>query len=126
MYQVINKSGNPAGAEVTNPDAIFVTKQGAEDFKEYLIEECGIDDELSVIPYFNDISNDWDFVEKYYPNYSSCNDIAENDDLSYILASDWDDPDSEHYKTAKKQIIISNEAIYKKAIEGFINTLKGN
>lgn len=27
----------------------------------------------------------WDFVEQYYPNYSSCDKIAENDDLAKII-----------------------------------------
>ena len=31
------------------------------------------------------MKNTWEFVEKYYPNYSSCNIIAECNDLQKIL-----------------------------------------
>jgi hypothetical protein len=30
----------------------------------------------------------WDFVEKYYPKYYQCDDIAENDDLTKIIAGE--------------------------------------
>lgn len=33
----------------------------------------------------NNKSTVWDFVEKYYPNYSSSDDIAFNNDLEKIL-----------------------------------------
>lgn len=30
----------------------------------------------------------WDFIEKYYPNYSSCDSIAECNDLQKILGNE--------------------------------------
>jgi len=38
IYQVLNKSGYPAGTETTNPCALFTTLEEAKDFIEYLIE----------------------------------------------------------------------------------------
>lgn len=36
----------------------------------------------------SELNDVWDFVEKYYPNYSSCQLIAESNDLSRIIEDD--------------------------------------
>lgn len=38
----------------------------------------------------------WDFVEEYYPNYHSCNMIAESDDLIKIMDGEYEEGDSAH------------------------------
>jgi hypothetical protein len=40
----------------------------------------------------------WEFVEKYYPNYYSSNEIAENEDLGKILNGELDGNAEELYK----------------------------
>lgn len=91
----------------------------------------------------------WDFVENFYPNYYSCDDIAENDDLHKIVDGelngqaeimyndemeeqriyfggtlDEEQLENEVLKifTAKKES--SNAYIFEKAIEGYLETLK--
>ena len=93
----------------------------------------------------------WEFVEKYYPNYSRCNEIAENDDLQvivdaeieegscaedyfYSIADDLGMERDEHGKIrltnlsirqeAKYRLNESNAIIFERAIEGYLETLK--
>jgi len=92
------------------------------------------------------ISDVWEFVEAYYPNYSSSDEIAENNDLSVII-DDEIEPDScaeklynsihiealRNYNGGSLEIINqnikdiaqnrlneSNAYIFEKAIEGYI------
>ena len=81
----------------------------------------------------------WEFVERYYPKYSSCNEILYNNDLSVLLEGP-PEPDSgavtlekELWAAHKMQmhdnrkalietlLLESNAGIYEKAIEGYIN-----
>lgn len=87
----------------------------------------------------------WSFVEQHYPNYHSCADIAENDDLSAYLS---DGKESETYNNIRNymldinsgwcgtdedlnsiinqevaaQLAISNSRIYEKAIQNFLQS----
>lgn len=58
----------------------------------------------------------WDFDERYYPNYSSCDLIAENNDLQVIL--DAEDLEGSHAYDLKKALIkecaFNYEVIFKK------------
>lgn len=98
--------------------------------------------------------NVWSFVERYYPNYSSCDDIAYNNDLDIIVQDGRmiaGNNASRVYKELEKslnkhrnvnpnlplathdqivamatlELTASNERIYQKAIEGFIEFMKG-
>lgn len=91
----------------------------------------------------------WEFVEKYYPNYYSSDEIAENDDLHKIAdgelngyAEVWYNDaieekqeffgglrDEEQVAEAVKEDFYSllqesNAYIYEKAIEGYLETFK--
>lgn len=95
----------------------------------------------------------WDFVEEYYPNYCRCNDIAENDDYCKIIDGEIFEGDDSHAakmwteKIADLKIFwggglsqeeieeeamrhfkcLKNESdayIYKKSIEGYIDSLR--
>jgi hypothetical protein len=95
------------------------------------------------------IKNVWGFVEKYYPNYSGCDLIAQNDDYQKIVDMelsgeaeqmyneeyegqdhyygghlDAEQIQSEVIKHFEALLHQSNAYIYSKAIENFINTLK--
>lgn len=39
------------------------------------------------------IKDVWDFVEKYYPGYSTCGNISEEDDLQKIIDNDCEEGD---------------------------------
>ncbi len=92
-------------------------------------------------------SNTWEFVEKYYPKYQSCDEIAENDDLTKIIDGEINGQAEVIYNEIKEslneifgtepeefQIIEiaqqklneSNAYIYEKAIEGYIESLKAD
>lgn len=45
----------------------------------------------------------WDFVEKYYPNYTSSKKIAENDDLQKIIDGEINGEAENIYKKLKEQ-----------------------
>ena len=91
----------------------------------------------------------WDFVQRYYPDYDHCEDIAENDDLVKIVDDEWEEGDCaskiyediaedfkglfpyhtpeerEEYRDmirveAQRRLNKSYVNIYKRAIEGFI------
>tara|TARA_R110002020_G_scaffold144907_1_gene318099 strand:- start:623 stop:1279 length:657 start_codon:yes stop_codon:yes gene_type:complete len=50
LFQVLNKANNPAGADETNPDAIFLFKDSAETFINYLVVEADFNkDELKIV-----------------------------------------------------------------------------
>lgn len=107
-------------------------------------EKCvSIKEEREVYGETNDLTTVWSFVERYYPNYSSCDIIAYNNDLSKILDGDIDSllfkeieaeiesdieivcpPVDMVLDEIKERLVKSNEAIYQKAIEGFINQNK--
>jgi len=38
----------------------------------------------------------WAFIEEYYPNYDSCDEIALSDDLNKIVCNEWEDGDASH------------------------------
>jgi hypothetical protein len=86
----------------------------------------------------------WDFVEKYYPNYTGCSDIAYVDDLNKILNNELSGAAKELFETMKKEKApwMSDEDIVEiihqdiqseldtiehrilaKSIQGYINTL---
>jgi hypothetical protein len=91
----------------------------------------------------------WNFVEKYYPNYYSCDAIAENDDYTKIVDGeingcaeelynsevneqdifyggtlDNEQIEEEVLKIFQAKLNESNAYIYEKAIEGYLETLK--
>ena len=81
----------------------------------------------------------WSFIEKYYPNYDSCDEIALSSDLYQIVDNEWEEGSDSHKLLLEigKEIGIDNlrdiqlEAskrsrtldfkIYNKALEAFIN-----
>jgi len=91
----------------------------------------------------------WDFVENYYPNYDSSDEIAENEDLTKIINGQLDGYAEEMYEEAKQlhyglsngmlteqevhqrvidefqiQLDKSNASIYKQAIDEYIKIKK--
>jgi hypothetical protein len=95
------------------------------------------------------IENVWEFVEKYYPNYYSSDEIAENDDLHKIAEGELNGYAEIWYNEAieEKNIFFggtldevqiaeevskdfynllqeSNAYIFEKAIEGYLETFK--
>lgn len=124
----------------------MLTDKEIDNFKDQLPEGVKIVDIREQSSSFDT----WSFVEKYYPNYSSCNAVLHNNQLHAILdggcgenegASDLrqeimddleidaDDDSNESYKSimneVKSRIEVSNAYIYQKAIEGFIEFMKG-
>lgn len=85
-----------------------------------------------------ELNSVWDFVEKYYPNYTSSNDITFNDDLHCIMDDEWQESETKTRLVAEykrnygdkwlEQVEIdrdlSERDIFEAAIEGYINTLK--
>lgn len=94
----------------------------------------------------------WDFVERYYPDYSRCGDIAENDDLQKIVDGEINGeaekiyneiaedlkPMFPHHSPEEREeyrmLILeqvqnklneSNAYVFEKAIQGYIDQLKG-
>jgi hypothetical protein len=80
------------------------------------------------------MENEADFIEKYYPNYSSCDYIARWNDIQKLIDEDYDYGDSAHklmlkefgedYTRAYPMILrehleIENH-IYKQAILGYV------
>lgn len=62
----------------------------------------------------------WNFVEEYYPKYSSSQAIADNNDLS--LASE----ELPNCQVIKEALQLSNAIIYEKAIEGYLKQIDNN
>lgn len=85
-----------------------------------------------------ELNNEWDFVEKYYPNYYKSNDIAFNDDLHCIVDDEWQESEAKtrlvaEYKSnygdkwleqVKIDRDVSDRDIFEASIEGYIKTLK--
>jgi len=76
--------------------------------------------------------NAWSFVEEFYPNYTSSDEIAYSNDLSVIIDEE-EQEGTEAYKilhtdlggdreAAKNELAITDEAIYRKAILNFLAT----
>lgn len=89
----------------------------------------------------------WSFVEKFYPDYYSCPEIAYNNDLERIVEGEPLEEDSSSYEVYKDIAVIlnvsddqsneyaretivdkaqsllreSNREIYERAIQGFLN-----
>ncbi|MDA3780327.1 MAG: hypothetical protein PF487_08960 [Bacteroidales bacterium] len=73
----------------------------------------------------------WEIVEKYYPNYYSCNLIARNSDLGKLLEKDYEDgSEAEYLLHSEFNGILNNKnieleyyktscEIYEKTIENF-------
>ena len=88
------------------------------------------------LPTDGDPSNVWDFVQKYYPKYSSSDEIAENDDLQKLDEKEYEDGDGAHRllirdfdgdisnPRIKAALIESNEQIFRRAMLGYMETLK--
>lgn len=95
------------------------------------------------------ITDVWEFVEAYYPKYSSCDEIAENDDLTKIIDGELNGHAEEMYEEAieektsyyggtlsveevanevfddfQNRLHESNAYIFEKAIEGYIESQK--
>lgn len=65
----------------------------------------------------------WDFIEKYYPNYYFCNDILLNDIFTRKLENDFICEGDEIFLkklNVRKELIILNKKIWKKAIVNFL------
>lgn len=98
-----------------------------------------------------ELNGAWDFVEKYYPNYSTCDEIAYNDDLQKIVDEEYEEGSeaegildsitdeitgthpafySQEYinelidQEVLRRLKESTCEIYERAIEGYINSLK--
>ena len=84
------------------------------------------------------LTNAWDFVVKYYPNYYSCDEIAYNDDLCKLEEEFYDEGDCAHrllieeyggefneesHKLIKRDLDASYREIYERAIENYLETL---
>lgn len=73
----------------------------------------------------------WDFVERFYPNYYHCDDIAYNDDLHKIVNGSSEEGDDAHtllteefegdLKSVHLAMLESDKKIYERAIQGFIS-----
>lgn len=57
------------------------------------------------------VENVWDFVEKYYPKYSSCDSIAYNDDLQKIKDGEINGQAENLYKQFVEQVKEETETI---------------
>lgn len=74
----------------------------------------------------------WRFVEKYYPDYSRCGEIAQNDDLQKLVDDDYEEGDHAHQLLLSQyggdlqnpqieiDLTASNCYIYQTAIENFM------
>lgn len=58
----------------------------------------------------------WDFVERYFPNYSISDEILRNNDLTKRI--------EEGEENLQEQMNDSNAYVFEKAIEGYLETLK--
>lgn len=78
----------------------------------------------------SDLENEWDFVERYYPNYDSSDQILQSDILYKILQQEYEEGDDtdkyfgEHYNYQLSEVTAVYEelilSIYTKAINGYI------
>jgi hypothetical protein len=63
------------------------------------------------------IESTWDFVEKYYPNYGTCDEIAYNDDLVKILEEEVEG----YAETLNKELEDSIQEMAKERFDFFLN-----
>lgn len=97
-----------------------------------------LDGYLKAMRTHTDKLSTWDFVTIYYPNYSSCNEIAYNDDLSKLEEEFYEEGDCAHrllieeyggefneesHKLIKRDLDASYREIYERAIENYLETL---
>lgn len=74
----------------------------------------------------------WDFVEKYYPNYNSCNEIMRNNDLCKIASQELNGDVAEMFRSefgsdhdlAVAAFDQSTKYVYKRAIMGHLRSEK--
>lgn len=86
----------------------------------------------------------WDFVEVYYPNYSSSDEILHNEDLLKLIEGQVDTGADSIYNEIREELLIfdiepreeeilglaqqryseSLVSIYEQAIQGYLETLK--
>lgn len=79
-----------------------------------------------------EIGSVWEFVEKYYPEYSSSDEIATANDIDQILTEpdhEWSEGATriwEGYESDLAAIAILQDevmtSVYKKAIQGYIDS----
>lgn len=65
----------------------------------------------------------WNFIEKYYPNYSTCNNILLSDILSRKLNGQEIDEESENYINQwnmKEELLILDTELFRKALENYL------
>ena len=76
----------------------------------------------------------WEFVEKYYPDYSGSEDIAREGDLTKIIEGEWEAGDCAYEliisegvtpHIAQVQADDLRREIYEKAIQGFLDQQGG-
>ena len=79
----------------------------------------------------------FDFVEKYYPNYYSCEEITRSNDLQKLVDREFKEGDDAHqllnkefggnYDRAYPLIVLAHtealEQVYEKSIQGYIDQL---
>ena len=97
-----------------------------------------LDGYLKAIRKHTDKLSTWDFVTIYYPNYSSCDEIAYNDDLCKLEEEFYEEGDCAHrllieeyggefneesHKLIKRDLDASYREIYERAIENYLETL---
>ena len=97
-----------------------------------------LDGYLKAIRKHTDKLSTWDFVTIYYPNYSSCDEIAYNDDLEKLHHEEYEEGDCAHrllieeyggefneesHKLIKRDLDASYREIYERAIENYLETL---
>jgi hypothetical protein len=90
---------------------------------------------IEIVSKDNKLEDAWDFVEKYYPNYSSSENISDNEDLHKLTNKEFEIGDGAHYMLINyydgnidnPQILIdktkSDSEIYERAIEEYILNL---
>ena len=84
------------------------------------------------------LTNTWGFVEKYYPNYDSADEIAWNGDLEKLYHNEYDEGDCAHLMLIneyggvldeesraliKRDLDASYRDIYERAIENYLETI---
>ncbi len=72
----------------------------------------------------NSSSEYWDFIEKYYPNYFSCNDVLLCDILNRKLEEEEiDELDEQHIKgwDIKKEKIALEKRLFGMAMQNYFN-----
>ena len=119
----------------TEAEAIAIAESSPNRYAEEL-EQCNVIEESYCIegPVEAPKAGVWDFVEKYYPRYSSSDEIATANDIDQILTEsdqEWSEGATriwEGYESDLAAIAILQDevmvSIYRKAIEGYLESLK--